>query len=141
MLQLNHKIVKTPASRQFHLKVESFKATSRLVGPRIFITCAGLSTAGVVVYFATQKSPAFCKEALLNENDFSQNDEKSDNKDKCTEKSLYKTNYKSVWSVICSFLKPDLVWFMLAIPVIFYHYFICSLNVFLNVERRFSRIL
>lgn len=128
MLQLNHKIVQTPAARNFHVKVGSLKAASRfVVSPRIFITCGSLSTAGVCVFFATQRSQAFC-EALPDEDTVSENDETSDNKDKCTERGLQKTNTKSVWSVIGSFLKPDLMWFMLAIPVSNLQYFYLSSN-------------
>ena len=131
MLQLNHKIVQTPAAKQFHFKVESLKTASRFAAsPRIFITCGSLSTAGVCVYFATQKSQAFCKEALSKEKSpVGQNDETSDNDDKCTEKSVQKAaSSKSVWAVIGSFIKPDLVWFMLAIPVIVFIYFLFILT-------------
>lgn len=136
MLQLNHKIVQTPAAKQFHFKVESLKTASRFAAsPRIFITCGSLSTAGVCVYFATQKSQAFCKEALSKEKSLvGQNDETSDNDDKCTEKSVQKAaSSKSVWAVIGSFIKPDLVWFMLAIPsAILAAYFNIKINLALG---------
>lgn len=76
-----------------------------------------MSTVGFCVYWATHRSNASCKEEQSDEEEIVGNDRNitSDNEGNCTKKK--EVSNISIWSMLYGFLKPDLLWLVLAIPV------------------------